>query len=354
VWVAIFSTFAFAFFTLLQRSEYKRASFLVLCLLCFYLAAATRHNGVSILPVCAIPLVPFFERQVGFRRAFALSASGAVILLMIVATKVFIFLPNVRTISMLPMGLLNQYLGTIANSPSQIKDKLLQTEGPIFDAKLGSGTLAKSVSTYEPDYSGGLLWGSDPIIGFENLAENGGFLIERLPRVVMESPRGFLLHKTRSSWGLFDDSSSPSQYPFGWGIFEGPARWGELHIRNLGVSSQPVLVTLNKSIPPFLYSQADNLLYKHWFMFLLGFLAFLFALKLGDVVVMLTFSYAVLYAIPYLFVDLFWEWRYLMPSYIASFLSITMIALRLPAVCKAVFEALGSRARGHTRPLARR
>ena len=113
-----------------------------------------------------------------------------------------------------------------------------------------------------------------------------------------------------------------------------------MHMEGLGLSSQPVLVTFNKNIPSFLLSQSGNLVYKHWFMFLLGFVAFIFAWKLGEVVVMLTFTYAVLYMISYLLADSGWEWRYLMPSYIASFLSAMMITLRLPAACNVLLQRL--------------
>jgi CHASE2 domain-containing sensor protein len=64
-------------------------------------------------------------------------------------------------------------------------------------------------------------------------------------------------------------------------------------------------------------------------MLLLGLVAFILALKVGEVVVILTFSYAILYLISYLVFDVGWEWRYLMPSYTAGFLSVMTIIPRL-------------------------
>jgi len=321
VWVLIFFLFAMTSFEALRQSGYKGRSYLLFGIVFAFLAVATRHNAVSMLPVIVPPVASWIQYN---WRARKLQSAGLAVLLipiLFAATNIFLLMPQVHiTPSLAPFGLLNQYLGTIAHSPEDRKEQLLTREAPLFDAHFGSGSLLAAVETYEPRFNGKLVWGVDSILrfnnlrGFETVLESGDFITSAFLRIVRASPEGFVRHKMAYMKGQFGVGSVRN--PLGAGV----------HANTLGLKAKPFLPALRRSLASFAAAKAKTFVFQHWFSFVFGGIALLIHLfMIRTPLAAWLFSGAVLYAIPYILFETGWEWRYLMPSYVMNVLSFAVV-----------------------------
>lgn len=315
VWVVIFFLISSAFFEIFRKSESESASIVILVCTFLVLSASTRHNAISILPIAVLPIALLVRRrwQLPQKQAYWVAATSIPFLLL--ATKLFLFFPQVvPSPSLASFGLLNQYFGAIALSEENTKAALIASEEPLFDSRFGAGSLRASIQAYQPGFNGyDLLWKKDAILknnstnGFQAVLLNGDFIAPAFWRVLAASPRGFAMHKLDYLIGQFGSGSL--QYPFDWGVFQ----------NQLGISSQPILTGVNASMPQFLREQTTTLLYQHWFTFVVGAVAFVVNIwLLKNQTLTWLFGFSVLYAIPFMFFETGWEWRYLMPCYVAN------------------------------------
>jgi hypothetical protein len=239
-------------------------------------------------------------------------------------------------------GLLNQYLGTIANSSERMKAELLQSESPLFDRRFGPGSLAASVQTYLPKFNlYPLLFSENPTLrrnsavdtlldnnGLDTVLENNDFILDGFVRVVRVSPIGFFKHKIAYLKGQFGFGSAVNQ--FEWGVVPNKLR----------IEAKPVMKNINVVLHQFLVAQTTTFPYQHWFLFAVGLVALVLNLtivRVGGVTSL--FAFSVLYAVPFTVFETGWEWRYLMPCYVANFLAAA-------TVTAGVVERLGSHVRG--------
>lgn len=315
VWIVIFFLFSSTFFELFRRSDSNSAIELILACMFLFLSASTRHNAISILPLAILPMGIFIRRrwQLSQKRAYCLAATTVPVLFL--ATKLFLLFPQVvLSPSLASFGLLNQYFGAIALSEESTKSALIASEEPLFDSQFGTGSLRASIHAYQPGFNGyDLLWKKDAILknnstnGFQAVLLNGDFIAPAFWRVLVASPRGFAKHKLAYLAGQFGSGSL--QYPFDWGVFQ----------NQLGISSQPILTGVNSIMPQFLRGHTTSFLYQHWVTFIVGAAAFVVNLYvLKNPTLTWLFGFSILYAIPFMFFETGWEWRYLMPCYVAN------------------------------------
>jgi hypothetical protein len=326
VWVVIFFLFSATFFELFLRSDNTSARNAVLACVFLVLSASTRHNAVSILPIAVLPIAFILLHRWQLSRQQAYGVAALSLPFLFLATKIFLLFPQVvPSPSLASFGLLNQYLGAIASSEASTKTALIASEEPLFDDRFGPGSLRASVQAYEPGFNGyDLLWKKDAILkkdnsnGFQTVLLNADFITPAFWRVLIATPSGFAKHKADYLVGQFGSGSL--QYPFDWGVFQ----------NQFGVSSRPALESINGALPRFLREQTKLIFYHHWFMFLIGFAAFVANMRsLRDSALTSLFAFSVLYAIPFMFFETGWEWRYLMPCYIANILLTVCVTLRL-------------------------
>lgn len=324
VWTAIFGFFGIYGLERLRRSGYRARGWLAAATFFFFLAATFRHNAVSILPMVLLAWTPFLRRRHGKGAAVSLGGGLAVMLLLAAGTKYFLLLPNVVVSpSLFHFALVNPYLGTIAQSDPEVRARLIQTEAPVFDSRFGPGRLAASIEVYHPGWSRKLLFGDAPVLGsFENVLQKGDFIGAGLLRVALQSPSGFLRHKKEYLLGEFDRSAK--EYPF----------HPRVDSNVLGVKSDPAFPRITKSVYDFLTARRNSLIYKHWFAFVLGLGAALAALARRDWYPVSVFTFAVVYALPYLVAETGWEWRYLMPSYLACYMVVVIALLNYAATLR--------------------
>jgi len=325
VWVLIFFLFAMSSFEALRQSGYRGRVYLLFGIAFAFLAIATRHNAVSVLPVIVPPVTSWIRYNWGMGKLRSAGLAVLLIPVLFAATNVFLLMPQVHvTPSLAPFGLLNQYLGTIAHSPEDRKEQLLAQEAPLFDAHFGPGSLMAAVESYEPRFSGKLVWGTDSTLrfnnlrGFETVLENGDFITSSFLRIVKASPTGFVRHKIDYMKGQFGVGSVRNTLGAG------------VHTNTLGLEAKPFLPDLRRSLASFALRKAKTFIFQHWFSFIVGAIALLINLFVARVpLATWLFSGAVLYAIPYILFETGWEWRYLMPSYVMNWLAAATVALEM-------------------------
>jgi hypothetical protein len=326
VWVVIFCLPALAAFVYSLRSD--RSTFGCLCfgLLFSLLAMSVRHNAQILVVLVMVVIFIWLGRTTALpigKKFLSAAAVGGGLLIM---TQVFYQFPQVkRAPSILGLSLVNQYLGTIALSEPGKRESLVKMEGPGFDRVFGPGKLEAALSYYDPCVQGELIWdfqdgtNREAVLGFEPIVNNLGFLVSGLIRVIAASPSGFLRHKAKYLWGQFHLSCEI--FPFFWGVTKSNS---DFAFRPWTSGSQTVL--------SFLQSNKRALIYRHWFMFLLGLSSVLIARPPFRASALLLSGFGVLYAAPYVALEPGCEWRYLMPSYVAFWLSAVGSVLSLTRV----------------------
>ncbi len=308
VWVAIFGVSGLALLELHFQSGFRKASFLLAATLLFFFAASARYNASSIALVLALPYFRFLRFQ--FSQIVSFTMSAGVVAIVMLGPHVFLLLPQVTSVpNMLPSVIINGYLGTIHYSNRRAE--LIKSEAPIFDAKLGKGQLQGALRFYKPYFDYSLL--EENGIDFDNLSEHGSFLPTAMWRVVMASPEGYIRHKSRELYGLLDTCSVFR--PYSWGI----------EANDLGLQQRPLIPGAGKFIESWLAAMSDSIVYKHWFVMLLGILTII--ATRGAYPLLLPVLFGLLYAIPYIMLDVASEWRYLMPTYLTNYLGILLLFL---------------------------
>jgi hypothetical protein len=296
------------------------------------LTISVRHNGPIILVVVVAATFAWLGQVSAMstrKRLFVAVVLGGSLLL---TSQVFYQFPFVkRAPSLLGLATVNQYLGTIANSDPLTRKKLIDKEKPIFDAVFGTGKLDQALANYKPSFSAALTWADDfqgrnwdnkgAVLGFGKIVSEKDFFIRGLFRVMLAAPEGFLRHKSAYLRGQFHLSSEI--FPFSWGI----SNWGFAK-SNSDLSFRP-WEPGSKVIFSFLWQNKNSLIYRHWFMFLLGLSSLLIAQPSFRVPALLLVGFGVVYALPYVFLETGFEWRYLMPSYVAFWLSMVGAVLSL-------------------------
>jgi hypothetical protein len=334
VWIVIFFLPALSAFILSVRvadENWKWLWFLVALLFAF-LAISVRHNAPILLVLVMAMSFLWLGRALPWssskKMLVAVTVGGALLL----ASQIFYQFPSIkRAPSLVGLAAVNQYLGTIANSEAPAQNMLIDKERPAFDDAFGPGKLKRALAHYKPSFSGALVWADDfqgrnwdnegAVLGFGKIVENQKFLILGLFRVMSASPVGFLRHKAAYLRGQFHTSSEI--FPFSWGI----SNWG-LAKSNSHLSFRP-WEPGSKAIFSLLWQNKNTLFYRHWFMFLLGLSSLLIARPSFRMPALLLVSFGVLYALPYVFLETGFEWRYLMPSYVACWLSMVGAVLSL-------------------------
>jgi hypothetical protein len=308
VWVAIFGVCGLAFLELHFQSGFRKFSYLLAATLMFFLAVSARYNAASIIPLLALPYFRFLRPR--FSVAVSCMISAGALAVVLLGPRLFLTLPQVTSVpNMLPSVLINGYLGTIYYSDR--RDDLIASEAPIFDDNLGKGQLENALRFYKPWEDYALL--EEGVIDFDNLSQNGSFLPTAMLRVVMASPEGYGRHKIRELFALLDTSSISRPYDLGIGT------------NDLGLEQRPFIPGAEELIHGALTTASDTAVYKHWFMICFGILAII--VTRGSYPILLPVLFGLLYAVPYVVLDVASEWRYLMPTYLTNYLGIMLLFL---------------------------
>jgi hypothetical protein len=320
VWVVIFGIFGLAAFERLRQLKFRDLPCLVLAVACFFLAASARHSVIAVLPICLFPLVRFLGESHGVRVSRAVVLSCGVVVALMLSTKLWSQLPNVKPApSMLPVTFLNPLLGTIAHSKPGVREEILFGIRPAFDSHFSPGRLDAAVKAYDAGFMGHLMWGEAAILPFEK-SIRADFIIPAAIRAALFSPGAFVRHKVVASLGQL--SYPAITYPYDWGVWT----------NELGIKSTPILPGANARLRATLEGLSTTLLYKHWFMLLVGCAAFGIGIWIGQAAVVMPFLFGVLQGLPYIVFETGWEWRYLMPSYVAFFLCAVSVLARAVSV----------------------
>ncbi|MDX4076464.1 hypothetical protein D8666_22785 [Ochrobactrum soli] len=308
MWVFAFAYFGLFSFFELFRSGFVSTKWLLTGSLFFFISISIRYNAVSSLPLVAVAWYFYLQKRRALKAVPRVFLSTMACVVIIIASKAFLLMPGVEEKpSMIRFALYNQYLGTIVNSDPDVREKLIAQEKPYYDAAFGEGTLEASIPLYLFSGNGAMFWPKDALIGFGNIMNNGQFIVDRLPHVVWQSPKGFMRHKMKYITGQLNNS----------------AEYFPMHPY---VDKNIFNVFLSPKIPGYewtvstLTALKTSFIFKHWPALLLGLVALVMNWRRQNILLLTIYIFGVLYAVPYMVSETGLEWRYLLPSYISGYL----------------------------------
>jgi len=188
----------------------RRTLPLATALLLLYFALSARFNALTIMPVVAVAGLVFLWRDRrqqtgGGRLNLRLVAALLLLIGMVPAIGLWNHHPKVvATVSTLPVGIINQYVGTLRQAAldGKTSDPVYQRQKHLADENFGPGSLERLFESFKiiPDYREWLY--KEDFLGMRKAVLSGGFMVEQLPRVVIAFPGEFLDYKLRYSSGI--------------------------------------------------------------------------------------------------------------------------------------------------------
>jgi hypothetical protein len=227
-------------------------------------------------------------------------------------------------------GILNQYVGTMVRARASMSESEFATEQRSIDSEFGEGTLQILLERYDCDSGDYIVWrrGGQPPVLSKDVIRNG-FAIRKIGSLAMRHPLAFLGHETCYASHLTQFTALDYE---SWGMV--------IRDRNL------MLVRANRGngfesrLPSVAAWYADTmqammahpvltLFFRHYVWLMLAGLVLAVGILNRRVELVVPALFSVFYPIAYLIAGPSPLWRYLLPSYVCSWIGILALAASL-------------------------
>lgn len=283
---------------------------IILSLLFLSISVCFRHNAIILLLV-PVFLINFFSwKSLSIYRRIIFSM--LMILIIVIPSQLIQRLPNVSKVDMTGIVFVNQYVGTLVRSYPSMDKQEIKSELELIDGEFGEGTFNRLLNTYNCSNGDHIINGKFPIISRDSIIQKSSFITSSTLSLAVRHPVNYLNHKICNFSYVLQIPSVTN--PIYYSTLLNPTSSYNVDWQNL--LSQKIVRILSIS------TDYDYFLYRTWIFFDISFIILLFSLKNNSVSQIVIFSFSFIYTSSFALSESFSDWRYLLVSYIFSWISI--------------------------------
>lgn len=320
-WMTSFTLLTIAF--LIRAIRYSSKTAFTLAIIALSLGVMFRRETLLfILILLPIYLLLFGRNSSLFKKSRELIL---ILLIIILPSKIILLSPNViQGDNPTAHGLLNQYVGTVFYAQQSMTRSQFDREQESIDEEFGDGTFNQLLDGYMCASAGYIVWDiNGPAAIGKMPKEQNSFIVSKIVQTAIRHPIGYLTHQAcYFAYLLQVPQNLPSSYQ-SWGVLQQEPHTNEIRTE-LGIEFKSKLPTIKawyvNLVNNMINSSLLSLLFRHYvFLFLSGiFLAIgLFTRKIELIIPSL---FSVIYPFGYLIIAPANLWRYLLPTYLCSWI----------------------------------
>ena len=317
-WMATFAMFSMAW--LIRYIKSRKTIDFILSVLLLSIAVMFRTEVILCVIVPIVAYLFWSKQKIGpLRKAIAIPI---IIALCIVPSKLIELSPRVvRRPEPQIHGLFNQYVGTIVNSKQRMTPSELRDEERSIDGEFGDGVFQKLIQGYNcrsGDYI--IIDRHVPRVLSRMPKGKGGFILRKVVRTAFRHPLGYLKHQLCYFGKLSQFSEIRYQT---WGVIKNEPKYDAIRA-SFGFDFESRLPSVRagyiRLMNALLESPLFSLLYRHY-IFLIFSIAFLgIGIKTRRMEWVVPSLFILIYPIGYLLAGTADLWRYLLISYLGSWI----------------------------------
>lgn len=307
VWTAIFALYSTS--ALIHAVKYKKQRIFWLSVALLSLAVCFRHNAIFMAAVPLLLGVAFFWQKFNLYKIFF--RVTLVLILLIAPAKLIEKLPNVTNNSPTAFVFINQYVGTLVNAKSQLIASELATEQQAIDGKFGAGVFEQLMKKYDCGSASYIYFSQPPIITPSQIADNTSFILNKTFEIGLKYPFAYLQHRICNLAYLFQIPSV--SYPF----------HPDVNENQLGIRADSRLPEIRNWAIAFLTKTLDfPWLWRTYIFAIWLIVSLVLSFFTKNHILLIPSIIGIAYAASYLVTDIFPDWRYLLLTYICSWICI--------------------------------
>jgi hypothetical protein len=325
-WMASFTLLTIAF--LIKSIHQKSKTSFTLSILALSIGVMFRRETVFfILIVLPIYLLLFGRNSSILKRARELIL---IILIIILPGKIIELSPNVtHDVNPTAHGLLNQYVGTVFYSEHFMDESEINREKQSIEQEFGSGTFQKLLDGYSCASAGYIVWDRDVPAAIGKIPkEQNSFIVSKIVQTAFRHPIGYLKHQgCYFAYLLQVQRNISSSYKI-WGVLQEKPNINEQRTQ-LGIEFKSKLPSVkvwhNNLVNNILDSQIFSLLVRHYIFLSFSAIFLVVGFFTRKIELIIPSLFSLIYPFGYLIVAPDNLWRYLLPSYLCSWICLLVV-----------------------------
>jgi hypothetical protein len=308
-WCTSFTLLSAAF--LIEYVHSRNLSKLALMIFSLALTISTRHNAIllSIVPILTLNYL-FFQNNKNLKKRIL--CSFLILIFTIAPSKIIDHLPQVKRINLLGIALFNQYIGTLSRASPHMEASNLDKERLETDAIFGDGKFKEVMSKYHC-VSGDYIWvPSPPIIDRFELTKHTDFTVKKVFSTAIAHPISYLSHRLCNLSYILQIPALTLPY------------YNDILYPDLVGYPNSQIPIAKEWVEKILSSIVNrfDVIFRIWVFLLLSIPILIISFKVNDSTQIVLGAFNLIYFISYLIPDSAADWRYLMPNYILSIISL--------------------------------
>jgi hypothetical protein len=329
-WGAIFLMLAMGF--LIKSVNCQKEIAFYLSILSLSIAVMFRREAILCVIVPIVTHLFYFWQKSGFAKKAMVTV--IIIVLSVMPSRIIELSPSVARASRSQIhGLFTQYVGTIVHSMRRMSPSEINMERQSIDSEFGKGVFRKLIQRYDCSSGDYIVYKRDyPPVLRRIPNEKNLFILKKVVQTALRHPGGYFKHQACYFGYLSQFSEIAYQ---SWGVLKEDPRY-EASRAKLRISYSTQLPSIKagyiKLMNILLRRPVFSLIFRHY-IFILFSVLFLglgfFTRKVEWIIPSLV---SLVYVLAYLLAGPAGLWRYLLPSYLASWVC-------LPAVVSSIFRS---------------
>ncbi|MDJ0742729.1 MAG: hypothetical protein QNJ32_05125 [Xenococcaceae cyanobacterium MO_167.B27] len=323
-WMTSFTLLTIAF--LIKSIHQNSKTLFTLSIITLSMGVTFRRETIFFVLIVMPIYILFFGRN-----SSLLKKSRELILILLIILlpgKIIELSPNVdRNNNPTSHGLLNQYVGTVYYSRNIMDESEINREKQSINQEFGSGTFQKLLDGYMCASAGYIVWDKDVPAAIGKIPkEQNSFIVSKIIQTAIRHPLGYLTHQACYTAYLLQVPNNPSYQT--WGILkEQPIVTQER--AQMGIEFDSKLPTIKAWYVNLLNTLLDNkifsLIFRHYIFLTLSAIFLVVGLLNRKIELIIPSLFSVIYPVGYLIVAPANLWRYLLPSYLCSWICLLVI-----------------------------
>ena len=325
-WMTAFALLSAAL--LIRAKDKQRKTSFILSIIFLSISVMFRRE-VALLFI--VPVLMYFfvywKQQKLYQRLITCCLISILVLL---PAKIILYLPNINAQRDFPFGqlLLHQYVGTIIHSEKKMTPSEITSEKTEIDRAFGSGTFQRFIDhyiCYSENYIRIYQPRNSPLLGNRLTDAQEKFIIQKYIQSLSSHPLGFVKHKMCNFAYVLQ---LPNLGYEGWTLLE---NWPDMEtqLTKLGIQSNSRLPLImewyQETLTDSLSHPILSLLFRHYIFLIISVLISVMALSYKNEKLAIPALFAVVYASAHLIADSYGHWRYLLLSYVFSWIAIIAV-----------------------------
>jgi len=323
-WMATFAMFSMAW--LIRSIKGRKTIDFFLSVLSFSIAVMFRAEVLLCVIVPIVIYLFLLKQKAGpLKKAITISI---IIALSIVPSKLIELSPRVvQRPGPQVHGLFNQYVGTIVNSKHLMTSSELRDEEKSIDSAFGNGVFRKLIEGYNCRSGDYIVFRRHvpPVLG-RIPREKNGFIVKKVVLTAFRHPLGYLKHQLCYFGQLSQFSEIGYQT---WGVIKPEPRYDAIRA-SFGFDFKSRLPSVRagyiKLMNASLRSPLFSLLYRHYIFLIFSVIFLGIGIKTRRMEWVVPSLFSLVYPIGYLLAGTAGIWRYLLISYLGSWVCLLAVA----------------------------